>query len=136
MEMFKIIEYIIDWDVNLTEIKFSYDSQIDYENFFINLIPFIKWILKEKKEKNYDQNNNLLSISETDDLTDLAIFSCNPQSIISFIKTVSFLFLCVKFSNLIKYGFIQDSLDFLLDNMFVSPSLSSEVSLLENLKKF
>lgn len=131
MELFKIIEYLIDWDVDLMEIKFSFNSQMDYENFFISLIPYIKWILKEKKEKVYDQNNNLVSIPQTDNLADLVIFSCSPQTIISFIKTVSYLFLCVKFSNLIKYGFIQDSLDFLLDNMFVSPSLSSEVSLIE-----
>lgn len=131
MEMFKIIEYLIDWDVHLSEIKFTFKSQTDYESFFINLIPYIKWILKEKKEKETDQNNNLVSIPRSSSLTDLAIFSCNPQSIISLIKTISFMFLCVKFSNLIKYGFIQDSLDFLLDNMFVSPSLSSEVSTLK-----
>ncbi|CAF0878633.1 unnamed protein product [Brachionus calyciflorus] len=128
LEIFKIIENLMEWEVNLSEVSYCSNSQYDYEDFFIRLIPHIKSILFEKNKTDIN-NNNLLALNTSENVISLMIYTCNPQSIIPFIKTITYMFLCVRYSSLIKYEFIQEALEFLLNNMLISPLLSSELAL-------
>lgn len=139
METFCLLESLLEWDINLEKISFRTNSREQYEQFFKSLIPLIIDLIKTRSKNSNtpptpsNSTDSILIVNSANSAVDFAIFKIQPQHLFSFLKSICYLFLCVKFEYLILKNLLPDLLELIFNQLLVSPFLYSQVKIFKNL---